>query len=50
MIANRISNIRLIATAASDLKLLNDYDLRSHGTVLLLPEKVDEENDNKIVI
>lgn len=48
--AKRISKMRLTATAARDLNKCKNYDLWSQGTVLLLPQEIHEENDDKIVI
>lgn len=50
IIAKSTSNIKLIATAASDYNNYKVYNLWSQGTVLLLPQKIDKEDDDKVVI
>lgn len=49
-IAKRTSKMRLTATAASDFNKPKAYNLRRKRTVLLLPEEIDEENDDKVIV
>ena len=48
--AKRISKTRLIATAARDYNKGKRYDLWGKGTILLLPEKIDKEDDDKVIV